>query len=115
MLTYGGDKMADYFINVMLDEAGKAKINEAGLGDHIVSIEGQEAIQVGMTTKEQKKLAKGFPGLAFDDAKACRLPEEAEATLLGIIVDMQTLDVMKAAIMKLYNPLAGKAPRSAMR
>jgi hypothetical protein len=27
---------------------------------------------------------------------------------------MKTVDVMKFAIMKLYNPLAGKAPRSAM-
>ena len=33
----------------------------------------------------------------------------------NIISDMKTLDVMKIAIMKLYNPLAGKAPRSAQR
>jgi len=34
---------------------------------------------------------------------------------LDIIAQMKVLDVMKVAIMKLYNPLAGKAPRSAQR
>lgn len=107
--------MADYYINVILDDAKKAKITEAGLADKIVKIGGQEAVQVEMTAKEQKKLAKGFAGLTFDDDKACVLPAEAEAKLLGIIAETKTLDVMKFAIMKLYNPLAGKAPRSAQR
>ncbi|WP_419659323.1 hypothetical protein Dvar_82110 [Desulfosarcina variabilis str. Montpellier] len=107
--------MADYFINVFLDEAKKAVITEAGLTDSITSIDGKEAIQVGMTKKEQKKLCKGFSDLAFDDANACVLPGEAEQTLLGVIADTKTLDVMKLAIMKLYNPLAGKAPRAAQR
>jgi hypothetical protein len=107
--------MADYYINVILDEAKKATINEAGLADKIVTIDGKEAIQVEMSRKEQKKLVKGFSDLSFDDSNACQLPAEAEATLLGIIAEMQTLDVMKLAIMKLYNPLAGKAPRAAMR
>ncbi|WP_319522157.1 DUF6955 family protein [uncultured Desulfosarcina sp.] len=107
--------MADYYINVILDEAKKAKISEAGLADKIVTIDGKEAVQVEMSRKEQKKLVKGFSDLSFDDSNACQLPAEAEATLLGIIADMQTLDVMKLAIMKLYNPLAGKAPRAALR
>jgi hypothetical protein len=76
---------------------------------------GKEAVQVEMTAKEYKKLGKGFAGLTCDDDKACMLPDEAENTLLGIIADMKTLDVMKLAIMKLYNPLAGKAPRAAQR
>jgi hypothetical protein len=107
--------MADYYINVFLDDAKKAAISAAGLADKIVTIDGKEAVQVEMTAKEQKKLAKGFAGLAFDDAKACVLPEAAEAKLIDIIADTKTLDVMKFAIMKLYNPLAGKAPRSAQR
>ena len=107
--------MADFMINVFLDDAKKATISAAGLADKILKIGGKEAVQVEMTTKEQKKLAKGFPGLAFDDANACVLPAEAEAKLMGIISDTKTLDVMKFAIMKLYNPLAGKAPRSAQR
>jgi hypothetical protein len=107
--------MADYYINVILDEGKKATLNEAGLADKIVTIDGKEAIQVGMSRKEQKKLVKGFSDLSFDDSNACQLPAEAESTLLGIIAEMQTLDVMKLAIMKLYNPLAGKAPRAAMR
>ena len=107
--------MADYYINVILDEAKKAKIEGAGLADKIISIDGKDAVQVEMTGKEQKKLAKGFPDMAFDDANACVLPAEAEDKLVGIIADMKTLDVMKFAIMKLYNPLAGKAPRAAMR
>jgi Family of unknown function (DUF6955) len=107
--------MADYFINVILDDAKKATITEAGLADQIVTIDGNEAVQVAMTAKEQKKIAKGFPDLAFDDTKACTLPAEAEDKLLGIIAETKSLDVMKFAIMKLYNPLAGKAPRSAQR
>jgi hypothetical protein len=107
--------MADYFINIMLDDTKKTTIDTAGLADKIINLDGKEAVQVELTAKEQKKLAKGFPDLAFDAAKACVLPSEAEDKLLGIIAEMKTLDVMKFAIMKLYNPLAGKAPRSAQR
>jgi len=32
-----------------------------------------------------------------------------------VIAQMKVIDVMKVAIMKLYNPLAGKEPRSAQR
>ena len=106
--------MADYLINVFLDDERKKKISEIGLAEKIVTIDSKEAVQVEMSAKEQKKLAKGFPELTFDASKACVLPAEAEAKLVGIIAEMKTLDVMKFAIMKLYNPLAGKAPRSAM-
>ena len=107
--------MADYYINVLLDEGKKAAISGAGLADKIVTLDGKEAVQVEMTAKEQKKLVKGFPGLTFDADKACILPADAEEKLMGIIADTKTLDVMKFAIMKLYNPLAGKAPRAAQR
>jgi hypothetical protein len=107
--------MADYFINVFLDDEKSKKIEAAGLADKIVEINGKKAVQVVVTAKEQKKLVKGFPDLSFDASNACELPAEAEAKLLDIIADTQTLDVMKFAIMKLYNPLAGKAPRAAMR
>jgi hypothetical protein len=40
------------------------------------------------------------------------LPGEAENKLMDIILENKTLDVMKFAIVKLYNPLAGKALRS---
>jgi len=107
--------MADYYINVFLDEDKRKKIDAAGLGDKIADVGGKEAIQVELTAKEQKKLVKGFTGLTFDESKACTLPAEAETKLVDIIAEMKTLDVMKFAIMKLYNPLAGKAPRSALR
>jgi len=107
--------MADYLINIFLDDEKGKQIEAAGLAGEIVELDGKKAVQVGMTAKEQKKLAKGFPGLAFDASKACVLPAEAEAKLVGIIAEMKSLDVMKFAIMKLYNPLAGKAPRAAMR
>ena len=100
--------MADFYINVFLDDEKQKKLEGAGLGDQITDIDGKKAIQVGMTKKDQKKLLKGFPDLNFDDANACVLPAEAEDTLVGIIADMQTLDVMKVAIMKLYNPLKGR-------
>ncbi len=104
--------MADYLINVMLDDDRLKKIEAAGLGDQVVDIAGKKAVQVPMSKKEQKKLAKGL-SLEFDDANSCVLPEDSDEKLFGIITEMQSLDVMKGAIMKLYNPLAGKAPRAA--
>jgi hypothetical protein len=107
--------MADYFINVFLDDAKLKMIEAAGLQGNIAEIDGKKAVQVPMSHKDQKKLVKGFPGLTFDADNACLLPAEAEDKLLNIVTEMKTLDVMKFAIMKLYNPLAGKAPRSAQR
>lgn len=107
--------MADYYINVFLNDERLGKITAAGLADKVKEIDGKKAIQVVMNDKEQKKLAKGFPDLAFDASNACVLPEAPENTLFNIVADTKTLDVMKFAIMKLYNPLAGKAPRSAQR
>lgn len=107
--------MADFYINVFLNDEKLGKIAAAGLGDKVVEIGGKKAVQVEMNAKEQKKLVKGFTDLAFDASNACVLPAEADDKLFGIILETKTLDVMKFAIMKLYNPLAGKAPRSAMR
>ncbi|MCK4425371.1 MAG: hypothetical protein KAV69_01380 [Deltaproteobacteria bacterium] len=106
--------MADYYINVFLDDEKLKKIEDAGLGGEVKEIDGKKAIQVGMTKKDKKKLCKGFTDLAFDSSDACVLPEDAENTLMGIIGDMGTLEVMKVAITKLYNPLAGKSIRSTM-
>lgn len=107
--------MADYLINIFLDDEKRTKIEGAGLADKIVELEGKKVVQVEMSAKEKKKLVKGFSDLSFDGSNACVLPAEAEAKLVGIIAEMKTLDVMKFAIMKLYNPLAGKAPRAAIR
>ncbi len=105
--------MADYYINVFMDDKKLKKIEAAGLADQVQEINGKKAIQVELTKKEQKKLVKGFPELTFDASNACVLPEQAENTLMDIISDIKVLDVMKVAIMKLYNPLAGKSIRSA--
>ncbi len=107
--------MSDYTVTIVLDAEKEAKLTAAGLGDAAVTIDGKRAISVPVTTKEQKKLVKGFAGLAFDAANACALPADAEEKLFGFICEMKTVDVMKFAIMKLYNPLAGKAPRAALR
>ncbi|WP_373499641.1 hypothetical protein [Desulfococcus sp.] len=107
--------MADYLVNVFLGDEHLKKIEAAGLQGNVVDIAGKKAVQVPMTQKDQKKLVKGFPGLDFDASNACVLPAEAEEKLFNIVLDMKTIDVMKFAIMKLYNPLAGKAPRSAQR
>lgn len=107
--------MADYFIDVAINDERQKKIEAAGLQGYVTEKGGQKVVQVPMSHKEQKKLVKGFQGLTFDADNACVLPAEAEDKLLGIITDMKTIDVMKIAIMKLYNPLAGKAPRSALR
>jgi hypothetical protein len=100
--------MADFFINVFLDDEKLKKIAAAELADQVIEIDGKKAIQVGMTKKDKKKLIKGFEELTFDDSNACVLPEDGENTLLGIITDMKSVDVMKFAITKLYNPLAGR-------
>jgi hypothetical protein len=107
--------MADYYINIFMNDDKQKKLEGAGLAGHIQDVDGKKAIRVDVSAKEQKKLIKGFPDLVFDAANAAVLPENAEATLLDIICNMKTIDVMKVAIMKIYSPLAGKAPRSAMR
>ena len=104
--------MADYFINIFLNDELKKKIEDLDLDDQIKEIDGKEAVQVEMNKKDQKKLQKGFPGLEFDESNACVLPEEAQSTLMDIIFQVKSLDVMKFAITKLYNPLAGKQLRS---
>jgi hypothetical protein len=100
--------MADFYINVLLDDEGLKKAEEAGLADQVQEIDGKKAIQVGMSKKDQKKLLKGFTDLAFDANNACVLPEAANKTLMNIVFDMKSVDVMKFAITKLYNPLAGR-------
>ena len=104
--------MADFCINIFLDEEQQKKIGEAGLGDQIREIEGKKAVQVSMTKKDQKKLKKGFPGLEFSETNECVLPDEPQTTLMDIILETKSVDVMKFAITKLYNPLAGKSLRS---
>jgi hypothetical protein len=107
--------MADFYINIFMNDEKQKKLDAAGLSDQIKEVGGKKAIQVEVSAKEQKKLIKGFPDLVFDASNACVIPEAAETTLLDIICNMKTIDVMKVAIMKIYSPLAGKAPRSAMR
>ena len=105
--------MADYYVNIYLDDEKLKKVEAVGLTGQVKEIGGKKAIQIGTSKMDQKKLVKGFPGLTFDASNACVLPEQAENTLFGFVVDLKTVDVMKLAIMKLYNPLAGKALRSA--
>lgn len=105
--------MADYYINIHLDDEKLKKVEAAGLAGEIKEIDGKKTIQVGLAKMDQKKLVKGIPGLAFDASNACVLPPDSENILLGFVVDLKTTDVMKYAIMKLFNPLAGKALRSA--
>jgi len=100
--------MADFYINVFIDDQKLQVLKDAGLEGQITDIGGKKAIQVGMTAKDQKKLLKGFPDLAFDAANGCVLPADGETTLMGIIGQLKTLDVMKVAISKLYNPLKGR-------
>ena len=100
--------MPNCCINVFLDDEKLKKIEEAGLAGEIKEVEGKKAIQVSMTPKDQKKLLKGYKGLTFDDENTCVLPEDAEELLLNIMLEMKSVDVMKFAITKLYNPLKGR-------
>ena len=105
--------MADYYVNIFLDDEKMKKLEAVGLVGQVKEMDGKKAVQVGMGKMDQKKLVKGFPELAFDASNACVLPEAAENIVFNMIVDLKTVDVMKVAIMKLYNPLAGKSLRSA--
>ena len=105
--------MADYYVNIFLDDEKMEKLESVGLAGNVKELDGKKAIQMGMGKMDQKKLVKSFPELTFDASNACVLPENAENTVFNMIVDLKTVDVMKAAIMKLYNPLAGKSLRSA--
>ena len=100
--------MADYYITIFLDADKSKKIEDAGLAGEIREIDGKKAIQVEVTAKEHKKLLKGFPNLTPDSSNAYVVPEQAETLLMSMIVSVKSLDVMKAAILKLYNPFAGK-------
>ena len=100
--------MADYYINIFLDDEKIKKLEGVGLSGEIHEIHGKKAISVGVTAKEQKKLAKSFPDLIPDSSNAYVVPEQAETLLMNMIVSVKSIDVMKAAILKLYNPFAGK-------
>ena len=100
--------MSDFKINVFLNDEALKKAEELGLAGQVQEISGKKAFQVDMTKKDKKKLIKGFDDLTFDADNACELPEEANNTLMNIVWDMKSLDVMKFAITKLYNPLAGR-------
>jgi hypothetical protein len=100
--------MADAYINLILNDERIKKLQEIGLADKIKNIGGNKVIQVEITTKDQKKLQKGYEGLTFDASKACVLPEKGDQILWKIITDMKSVDVIKFAITKLYNPLSGR-------
>ncbi len=105
--------MADYLINVFLDDAKMKVIEGAGLAGQVKEINGQKAVQVPVSDKEQKKIAKGFPDLKIDASNSYVLPAEAEKKLLDIIAQMKVLDVMKVAIMTINTRVAGTPIRSA--
>ena len=100
--------MADYYINLFLDDEKIKKLEGVGLSGEIREINGKKAVRVGVTSKEQKKLAKSFPDLTPDSSNAYVVPEQAETLLMNMIVSMKSMAVMKGAILKLYNPFAGK-------
>ena len=100
--------MADYYITIFLGAEKSKQIEDAGLAGEIREIDGKKAIRVEVTAKEHKKLLKGFPDLTPDSSNAYVLPEQAETLVMNMIVSMKSMDVMKGAILKLYNPFAGK-------
>ncbi len=103
--------MADYYLNVPIDDEREKKLGEAGLTGEIKEVGGQKVIQVPVTKKEFKKLCKGFSDLEADESNTCSLPIEPDQTLFDLVAEHKTTDIMKVAITKLYNPLAGKSLR----
>lgn len=103
--------MADYYVNVPVDEDRENRLQDVGLADEIKEIGGKKVIQIEVGKKDYKKLSKGFEGLEADASNTFELPEAADKTLFDMVVQHKTTDIMKVAITKLYNPLAGKALR----
>ena len=85
--------MADAYINIFLNDDKVKQLQEAGLAGQVKTIDGKQAVQVGMTSKDQKKLVKGYEGLTFDASNACVLPEKGEQILWKIILEMKSIDV----------------------
>lgn len=100
--------MSEFYINIPLNEEQICKIKSVGFDSSMLDMNGEKIIQLELGKKEQKKLIKGFPGIEFDGNNSCILSEEINSILVDLVFDMQSLDIMKVAIMKLYNPLAGK-------
>lgn len=100
--------MNNYYINIPLNEERLSSINNIGLSNHIVDINSTKTIQIEMNPKDHKKLMKAFCDLTFDENNACVLPEEKNDILMNLILQTHSIDIMKTAIMKLYNPLAGR-------
>jgi len=104
--------MANYCVNIFLDEEIQKKLEDCGLGDQIKDIEGKKAVQVPLGRADLKKIQKKFPDVSFDDSNACVLPDDASKTIVDVILGTETVECMKVAITKLYNPLEGKPIRS---
>lgn len=100
--------MNKYYINIPIDEKSFTIIDNIGLSDNIIDVQSKKTIQIEMSSKDHKKLMKAFCDLTFDDNNACVLPEEKNEILINLIIQMQSIDIMKTAILKLYNPLAGR-------
>lgn len=100
--------MPDYYINIPLNSDQSSRLENMGLNSHIQDINDKKYVSVCMTSKEQKKIIKGFPEVTFDAQNSCVLPDAANEILVSLIEEMQTLDIMKVGIMKIYNPLAGR-------
>ena len=100
--------MADAYINIYLDDDKLKQLKEIGLDGEVKEIGGKKAVQVEVGRKELKKLEKGYEGLTLDASSACVLPEKGEKILWQFIIDNKNTNVMKFAITKLYNPLAGR-------
>ncbi|SFM05303.1 hypothetical protein SAMN05421830_112122 [Desulfomicrobium norvegicum] len=100
--------MNNYHINIVLNDKVMPIIENIGLSDHIVDIQSTKIIPIEMSSKDHKKLMKAFCDLTFDENNACVLPKEKNEILINLIIQSQSIDIMKTAIMKLYNPLAGR-------
>ena len=100
--------MSEFYINIQLNDEQISRIKSAGMEKNIFKFNNTMIIRIIMNSKEHKKLMKTFCDLTFDENNACILPSESNEILINLVLEMQSIDVIKVAIMKLYNPLAGR-------
>lgn len=108
--------MADYVINVFLDDEKINKLQEVSLGDQVVEVGGKKAVKVPLPDKNQRKFKKAFPQVVLNDqtGEVDNFPEDSADLLFDVVIENKNLDIMSFFLLKAFKPLAGKELRTSI-
>jgi len=104
----------DYLINISLDDKKIKKLEEAGLGDHIIEVDGKKVIKVSLPQKNQRKFGKAFPKSVLNEqtGEVDDFPEDAANLLFDIVIETKAVEVIHLFLAKAFDPLAGRPLRT---